>query len=249
MTPPETKVALVTGAAQRIGESIASTLHADGFNIIIHYRNSASAAEQLAAKLNQQRPDSAHCLQADLADHEAITRLAQLAVKQWGRIDALVNNASSFYPTDIRNANNAQWDDLISGNVKGAFFLTQALIPALEKNCGCIVNLIDIHAETPLQNHSIYCIAKAGAAMMTKSMARDLAPAIRVNGVSPGAILWPENAAELNEQQKTSILQYVPLARTGEAMDIARTVKFLISDAPYITGQIIAVDGGRSLNR
>lgn len=249
MTIAKHKVALVTGAAQRIGQCIASELHRCDYNIIVHYRNSADAAQQLVDKLNSQRPASAHCIKAELADPQAITALANEAITLWGRLDALVNNASSFYPTDIRDSSIEQWDELIDGNVKGAFFLSQALIPELEKTHGCIVNLIDIHAEVPLKNHSIYCIAKAGAAMMTKSMARELGPDIRVNGISPGAILWPENEAELDQQQKQDILEKIPLEKTGDPSDIARTAKFLICDAPYITGQIIAVDGGRSLNR
>jgi pteridine reductase len=249
MTDKPAKVALITGAAQRIGESIANELHRAEFNIIIHYRNSAGPARDLVDKLNAIRPDSAHCLQADLADQEAIKSLADNALQQWGRLDALVNNASSFYPTDFHSATTGQWDDLIAGNVKGAFFLSQALAAALAKTKGCIINLIDIHAEIPLKNHSIYCIAKAGAAMMTRSLARDLGPHIRVNGISPGAILWPENDAELSEQQQQAILEQVPLKKVGEPGDIARTAKFLICDAPYISGQIIAVDGGRSVSR
>lgn len=249
MTASNNKVALVTGAAHRIGERIAKELHDNGYRIVIHYRNSAAAAQQLVDKLNQQRSDSAHCLQANLADLQAIKILASETVNRWGRLDALINNASSFYPTDIQTSTEEQWEDLMSGNVKGAFFLSQALIPELEKTRGCIVNLIDIHADAPLKNHSIYCIAKAGAAMMTKSLANDLGPNIRVNGISPGAILWPENEAELTVEAKSSILKRVPLEKVGDPGDIARTAKFLICDAPYITGQIIAVDGGRSLNR
>ena len=249
MTSSNNKVALVTGAAHRIGERIAKELHGSGYRIVIHYRNSASAAEQLVDTLNEQRADSAQCLQANLADLQSIKSLAAQTVNRWGRLDALVNNASSFYPTDIQTSTEEQWEDLMSGNVKGAFFLSQALIPELEKTRGCIVNLIDIHAEVPLKNHSIYCIAKAGAAMMTKSLANDLGPHIRVNGISPGAILWPENEAQLTVEAKSEILKRVPLEKIGDPGDIARTAKFLICDAPYITGQIIAVDGGRSLNR
>lgn len=248
MTASNNKVALVTGAAHRIGERIAKELHHYGFRIVIHYRNSGLAAQQLTDTLNEQRADSAQSLQANLADLQSIQSLATAAVNRWGRLDALVNNASSFYPTDIQTSTEDQWEDLMSGNVKGAFFLSQALIPALEKTRGCIVNLIDIHAEAPLKNHSIYCIAKAGAAMMTKSLAKELGPNIRVNGISPGAILWPENAAELTGEEKAAILKRVPLEKIGNPGDIARTAKFLICDAPYITGQIIAVDGGRSLN-
>jgi pteridine reductase len=249
MTSSNNKVALVTGAAHRIGERIAKELHGSGYRIVIHYRNSAGAAEQLVDTLNEQRADSAQCLQANLADLQSIKSLAEKTVNRWGRLDALVNNASSFYPTDIQTSTEEQWEDLMSGNVKGAFFLSQALIPELEKTRGCIVNLIDIHAEAPLKNHSIYCIAKAGAAMMTKSLANDLGPHIRVNGISPGAILWPENEAQLTVEAKAEILKRVPLEKIGDPGDIARTAKFLICDAPYITGQIIAVDGGRSLNR
>jgi pteridine reductase len=249
MTSSNNKVALVTGAAHRIGEHIAKELHHNGYRIVIHYRNSALAAQQLADTLNEQRADSAQSLQANLADLQSIKSLAAEAVNRWGRLDALVNNASSFYPTDIQTSTEDQWEDLMSGNVKGAFFLSQALIPELEKTRGCIVNLIDIHADAPLKNHSIYCIAKAGAAMMTKSLANDLGPNIRVNGISPGAILWPENEAELTVEAKAAILKRVPLEKIGDPGDIARTAKFLICDAPYITGQIIAVDGGRSLNR
>ena len=249
MTSSNNKVALVTGAAHRIGERIAKELHGSGYRIVIHYRNSAAAAEQLVDTLNEQRADSAQCLQANLADLQSIKSLAAQTVNRWGRLDALVNNASSFYPTDIQTSTEEQWEDLMSGNVKGAFFLSQALIPELEKTRGCIVNLIDIHAEVPLKNHSIYCIAKAGAAMMTKSLANDLGPHIRVNGISPGAILWPENEAQLTVEAKAEILKRVPLEKIGDPGDIARTAKFLICDAPYITGQIIAVDGGRSLNR
>jgi pteridine reductase len=249
MTNSQHKVALVTGAAQRIGASIARELHRADFNIIIHYRHSAAPALAVADELNRLRENSAHCLQADLADHSAITDLATAAQQQWGRLDALVNNASSFYPTDFHSATTAQWQDLIDGNLKGAFFLTQALSRALQKHKGCIINLIDIHADTPLKNHSIYCIAKAGAAMMTKSLARELGPDVRVNGIAPGAILWPENEAALSAQQQQAILEQVPLKKAGEPGDIARTAKFLICDAPYINGQIIAVDGGRSVSR
>ncbi len=245
----EHKVALVTGAAQRIGKCIATELHHSGFNILLHYRSSANAALALVEQLNQLRPHSAHCLQANLSLQQDITQLAADSVNHWGRLDALVNNASAFYPTDINHCDETDWNELIDSNLKGAFFLSQALIPALKKNRGSITNLIDIHAEAPLENHSIYCIAKAGAAMMCKSLARELGPEIRVNGVAPGAILWPENAAEIDQQVKQDILKQIPLAKTGEPEDIAKTVKFLVCNAPYISGQIIAVDGGRSVSR
>jgi pteridine reductase len=243
-----TKVALVTGAARRIGSCIANTLHQHGFNLILHYRGSASDARQLAEQLNQKRPHSACCLQADLNKLAEVRELAKAALKVWGSIDVLINNASSFYPTAIATATEEQWDELFNSNVKGPYFLTQALLPALQEQQGCVINIVDIHADRPLAGHSIYCMAKASVAMMTKTMARELAPTIRVNGIAPGAILWPEAAAELSTQQQQHILERVPLGQAGQPDDIAKTVLFLVDNAPYITGQIIAVDGGRSLH-
>lgn len=244
------KVALITGAAQRIGACIANILHEAGYNILIHYRGSAEAAQQLARELNQTRSNSAHCMQASLDDVNSIQALANQAIEHWGRVDTLINNASSFYPTPIGSASEEDWDALINSNVKGAFFLSQALAEELKKNAGSICNIVDIHAQKPLKEHTIYCIAKAGLAVMTQSLAKELAPEVRVNGVSPGAILWPEAGGEesLSEQDKASILERVPLQRSGDANDIARTVRFLTTDAPYISGQIVSVDGGRSLH-
>ncbi|MGK0498441.1 MAG: pteridine reductase [Oceanicoccus sp.] len=241
-----TSTALITGAAQRIGAEIARRLHQQDCNVIIHYRGSADAAKKLAAALNQQRNGSAQCLQADLSNMDDVKRLAKQALACFGQIDVLVNNASSFYPTAFQQASEDDWSALIDSNVKGPFFLSQYLSDSLKKQQGCIINLVDIHSEKPLREHSIYCMAKAAVAMMTQSLAKELAPEVRVNGVSPGAILWPEQ--EMNNKQKESVLEKVPMQRTGEASDIAKTVAFLVNDAPYITGQIIAVDGGRSLN-
>lgn len=244
----DSPVALLTGAARRIGAQTARTLHSAGFNIVIHYRSSSKDANQLVAELNQIRPDSAIAAQADLNQLEDIDRLAEQTLKPWGRLDALVNNASSFYPTPVGDANESQWDDLLNSNLKAPFFLAQALAEPLRKSHGVIINMADVHAERPLKNHPIYCAAKAGNVMLTKSLARELAPEIRVNGIAPGAILWPEQEASLDDEGKQKILDRVPLGRPGGPEDIAETILFLIKKAPYITGQIIAVDGGRSVS-
>lgn len=240
------KVALITGAAQRIGATIARQLHSNGYQIAIHYCHSEAPAQQLAAELNQLRPDSCQPLQADLNDHQQLKLLAKRAIEVFGHVDVLINNASSFYPTSLAQASEQDWDQLMNSNVKGAYFLCQALADSLRHRRGCIVNIVDIHGERPMKNYSIYCMAKAALAMMTKALAKDLAPDIRVNGVSPGAILWPE--AAMSEQQKTAILDKIPMHDTGNPADIAATVQFLLEGSPYITGQIIAVDGGRSLS-
>lgn len=241
-------VALVTGGAKRIGKEIIKTLHAAGYNTIIHYRNSKEPAEALAAELNVLRANSALCIAAELNDIHAIQQLAEKSLAAWGRIDALVNSASSFYPTLIGNTTENQWDELIGSNMKAPFFLAQALALALKKQQGAIVNIADIYAEKPLAAHTVYCMAKAGNVMLTQSLARELAPHIRVNGVAPGAILWPEHGGANEKIAQQQLLDKIPLARTGLPKDIADTVLFLLRDAPYITGQIIAVDGGRSLS-
>lgn len=237
--------ALITGAAKRIGAAIAQQLHAHGANIAIHYRGSADAAEQLATRLNSQRPDSALIAQADLRDTAALAALVAQVVGQSGRLDLLLNNASTFYPTPLDEVTEEHWDDLLSTNLKAPLFLSKAAAPHLRESGGSIINIVDIHAHRPLKDHPVYGPAKAGLAMLTRSLARDLAPEIRVNGVSPGAILWPENG--LPEKVEQSIIRQIPLGKMGEPDDIARTVLFLVKDAPYITGQIIAVDGGRSI--
>ncbi|WIO74941.1 pteridine reductase [Porticoccaceae bacterium LTM1] len=242
----DSPVALITGAARRIGACIAETLHRDGYNLILHYRGSASEANALAKKLNAVRTNSVATLQADLTDISSVQQLADASKNQWQRLDLLVNNASSFYPTPLREANLEQWDNLIGSNLKGPFFLCQALAEPLREHRGCIINIADIHGDQPLAEHSIYCIAKAGNRMMTKTLAKELAPDVRVNGIAPGAIMWPENAAELTEQQKQKILAKVPLNRPGSPEDIAQAVRFLARSASYITGQVISVDGGRS---
>ncbi len=238
------KTALITGGAQRIGAQITKTLHAHDYHVIIHYRNSAKQAQNLADELNHLRANSASLIQAELSDFQVLQTVAQ-TIKN---LDLLVNNASVFYPTPLQNVNEHDWDEIINTNLKAPFFLAQSLSEALSKNQGCIINIVDIHAQRPLKNHAIYNISKAGIAMMTQTLAKELAPEIRVCGVAPGSILWPENAAELNEAQKQTMLNKIPLNKQGEPQDIANTVLFL-ANATYITGQIINVDGGRTLNQ
>ena len=238
------KTALITGGAQRIGAQITKTLHAHDYNIIIHYRNSNKEAQTLANELNQLRANSATLIQAELSDLQALKTLAN-TIKQ---LDVLVNNASVFYPTSMQNANENDWNTIINTNLMAPFFLSQSLLAALSENKGCIINIVDIHAQRPLKNHAIYNISKAGVAMMTQTLAKELAPEIRVCGVAPGSILWPENQAKLNDEQKDKMLNKIPLNKQGSAEDIANTVLFLAT-SPYITGQIISVDGGRTLNQ
>ena len=241
----ENKVALVTGGAQRVGAAICQHLHAAGYNVLIHYRHSADAASNLAKQLNAIRPNSAHGLPGDLLKLSDINRLLNAALQPWGRLDVVINNASSFYPTEIGQANEDDWNDLVGSNIKAPFFLSQAAVDALGKQQGCIINIIDVHAQKPLKGHTIYCAAKAGLAMLTQSLALELAPQVRVNGIAPGAILWPRT--EPDEATKQKIIDEIALRRMGDPLDIAKTALFLARDADYITGQIIAVDGGRSL--
>jgi len=238
------KTALITGGAQRIGAQIAQTLHNDGYNIIIHYRHSKQAAETLAKTLNAQRGDSASIIQAELSSLDDIQTLAQ-SIEQ---LDLLVNNASVFYPTPVDEIDKDSWDNVMNTNVMAPFFLSQSLAATLKKASGCIINIVDIHGERPLKNHAVYNISKAGIAMMTKTLAKELAPEIRVCGVSPGSILWPENEASLTDEQKNKMLNKIALGKQGNATDIANTVLFL-ANSSYITGQIISVDGGRTLNQ
>ncbi|MBK8675108.1 MAG: pteridine reductase [Cellvibrionales bacterium] len=246
-TETSNPVALITGAAQRIGAVIAELLHSAGYNIVIHYRHSAEKAHALTSTLNQQRTASAVCFAADLQDTPTLQHLAQQAEARWGRLDALINNASAFHPTPIGKTTEQDWDALIDSNMKAPFFLAQSLAPTLKKHAGCIINIADIYAEKPLSSHTVYCMAKAGNVMLTQSLAVELAPQVRVNGIAPGAILWPETHSDSHKATQEKILASIPLQRTGNADDIARTVLFLLRDAPYITGQILRVDGGRSL--
>lgn len=245
MTTLDGKTALVTGAARRIGSAIASALHAAGARVVIHYRSSAKDALALAAELNNARADSALAVRADLLDTAALPGFVDGVVDWTGRLDILVNNASSFYPTPIGEIDEKAWDDLLGTNLKAPLFLAQAAAPQLSLQRGSIVNIIDIHAQRPLRNHAVYGSAKAGLQMLTLALAKDLAPDVRVNGVAPGAILWPENG--ISEEVRRLILDQVPLGRSGSPRDIAGCVLYLVRDADYITGQIIAVDGGRSI--
>ncbi|MGM0564442.1 MAG: pteridine reductase [Pseudomonadota bacterium] len=238
------QVALITGAGHRLGRAMAQQLHRAGADIIIHYRQSREGAEALATELNEARADSATSLAADLLDGEQIRSLAELASGWKGRLDILINNASSFYPTPVEQLDAAAFDDLIGSNLRAPALLTTALAPALKQSGGCVINLIDIHHQRPMPGFAAYNAAKSGLAGLTRSLALELAPEVRVNGIAPGAILWPEGESDEHQQK---ILQKIPLARCGRPEDIAQTALFLAT-APYISGQIIAVDGGRSLN-
>ncbi len=243
--PVTNKVVLITGAAHRIGAETARHLHAAGMNIALHYHRSARRADVLAESLNQQRPNSVKLIQGDLLNLNDLTRIVEEAAIGWQRLDVLINNASTFYPTTVGETTEAQWNDLMETNLKAPFFLSQAASPHLRLQGGCIVNIVDIHAQRPMKGFPVYSAAKAGLQMMTMSLARELGPDVRVNGVAPGAILWPEH--ELDDSNKQQILERTALKRQGSPKDIARTVLFLIRDAGYISGQIISVDGGRSL--
>jgi len=245
-TKSRVRFALVTGAARRIGACIAETLHQRGCNVFLHYHNSSEAVDRLAEKLNALRPQSAYIVQADLGVAEEINRLAGQVKARTGQLDLLVNNASRFFPTAVGGTTMAQWDELIDSNLRGPYFLTQALLPELATAGGSVVNLLDVHAARPMPGHAVYCMAKAGLQMMTLALARDLGPQIRVNGVAPGAILWPEQDCTSQDQEK--ILHKTVMGRAGTPADIATAVAYLGLDAPYVTGQVLAVDGGRSLN-
>ena len=241
------KVALITGAAKRIGAEITKTLHAEGATVVIHYGNSDQAAKQLALELNTIRPNSCHCFQAMLGDVSGLSKMVQEVTDLTGRLDILVNNASSFYPTPLGEITESDWNNLFESNLKGPMFLSQAAAPFLTDSHGCIINMVDIHAERPLAKHPVYCSAKAGLVMLTKSLASELGPEVRVNGVAPGIIMWPEG--DQDETLQGDLLSRTALKRKGSTKDITDTVLFLVRDASYITGQIIAVDGGRTLNQ
>lgn len=246
-----TKIALITGGSKRLGAETTRTLHQAGFNVIIHYRMSQQAADDLAAQLNAIRKDSAHIIQGDLNDEASYDLIIEQAHKFWQRLDVLVNNASSFFPTPIGSITIDDWNNLINSNMKAPLFLSQAAAPYLKQVGGNIVNMIDVHGFRPMREHTVYCAAKAGLAMLTMSLAKELGPYVRVNGVAPGAILWPSSngaETEMPEHTKNLILERTVLKRPGEPADIANTILFLVHQNDYITGQIIAVDGGRSLN-
>lgn len=242
------KVVLVTGGARRVGAAICRRLHALGANLVVHHRSSAEQAQSLHTELNRIRSGSAALVQAELLEMDRLPQLIAETVEKFGRLDALVNNASSFFPTPMGEITEDLWDDLVGSNLKAPLFLSQAAAPQLKKQHGCIVNIVDIHSEWPLKRYVVYNAAKGGLASLTRSLALELAPEVRVNGISPGPILWPEAGEWADEASRQHIIGRTLLKRTGEPDDIAKTVAFLIADAPYITGQIIAVDGGRSVN-
>jgi pteridine reductase len=239
-------VALITGAARRVGAVIAHTLHAAGYDVALHYRHSAAEATALADTLERQREGSTLLLQGELADTAALPALVESLLAHCGRLDALVNNASAFYPTPVGEATPAQWNELFASNAQAPFFLSQAAVPALREAHGGIVNLLDIYAERPLANHPLYCMAKAALAAMTRSLALDLAPLVRVNGVAPGAVMWPSDGKPYDDQQ--ALLARTPMQRAGTPEDVASAVLWLLRDAPFVTGQVLRVDGGRTLS-
>jgi pteridine reductase len=236
---------LITGGARRVGAAIVRALHAEGANLVVHYRSSQEDALALARELNETRAGSVVIQAADLLQTSAPDELVARALSAFGRLDVLINNASSFYATPMGTITAADWDDLMGSNLRAPLFLSQAAAPSLRARGGLIVNLVDIHGLRPLKAHPVYCAAKAGLAMLTRSLARELGPEIRVNGIAPGPVLWPDG--DLDDTLKQEIVAKTALKRYGTPLDIARTVRFLAKDAPYITGQIIAVDGGRSI--
>lgn len=239
-------VALITGSGRRVGAVIARTLHAAGYDLVLHYRHSADAAEALAAELEQQREQSVQLVHAELAAVDMLLELVTAALSRFGRLDALVNNASAFYPTPVGSATQAQWDELFASNAQAPFFLAQAATPALRQAGGAIVNLVDIYAERPLADHPVYCMAKAALLAMTRALALDLGPQVRVNAVAPGAVMWPSEGKAYDD--KRAMLERTPLKRAGTPEDVASAVLWLLRDAPFVTGQVIRVDGGRTLS-
>lgn len=244
----EDKVVLITGGAKRVGAAICRLLHASGANIMIHYRSSVGEARALLSELNLLRPNSAAIIQGDLLNLAILPSLVQETIHHFGKLDVLINNASSYYATEIGEINNDHWEDLIGSNLKAPIFLSQAAAAELRKQHGCIVNITDMHVERPKKGYIVYSVAKAGLMTLTKSLAHDLAPDVRVNAVAPGPVLWPEDNPQFDEVYRQRVISQTLLKRIGEGDDVAKAVRFLIQDAPFITGQVIAVDGGRSLN-
>lgn len=240
------KVVLITGAARRVGASIARRLHAEGMNLALHYHTSHREARALQNELNELREDSVVLIQADLLQLNKLASMVKDAAARWKRLDVVINNASTFYPTAVGSVTEAQWDDLLGTNLKAPFFLSQAAARQLKTHRGCIINIVDIHGERPLKEHPVYCTAKAGLVMLSKALARELGPEVRVNAIAPGAIMWPEKG--IDDVTKKRIISRTTLKCQGTPDDIARTALFLIRDAGYISGQVIAVDGGRSLS-
>ncbi|MBM0107667.1 pteridine reductase [Steroidobacter sp. S1-65] len=236
---------LITGAARRIGAALVRGFHAEGANVCIHFHRSASEAEQLRDELNAARPESAIAVGADLLDLDCLPAMVDRVVRVFGRLDVLINNASTFYPTPLGSVTARHWEDLLGTNLRAPLFLSQAAAPALKNAHGLILNMIDIHAQRPLPQHPVYSSAKAGLMMLTRSLARELGPEVRVNGIAPGPILWPDGG--IDETVKQEIIDKTLLKRSGSPPDIVRTALFFAKDAPFVTGQILAVDGGRSV--
>lgn len=242
------KAILITGGAKRVGAAICRQLHAEGANLMIHYRSSAHEARALQAELNLQRSHSVAIIQADLLLIAGLPNLVAETIQQFGQLDVLINNASSYYPTEIGQIDETKWLDLVGSNLKAPLFLSQAAAPELRKNQGCIINITDMHVERPKKGYVVYSVAKAGLVTLTKSLAHELSPEVRVNAVAPGPVQWPDNNPQFDEVYRQRVINQTLLKRVGEPEDIAKAVKFLIYDAPFITGHVLAVDGGRSLN-
>jgi pteridine reductase len=242
------KTVLITGGAKRVGAAICRELHAHGANLMIHYNTSTADARALQAELNLQRANSAAIIQGDLLNMAIIANLVHETVNQFGQLDVLINNASSYYSTEIGHITEENWHDLVGSNLKAPMFLAQAAASELRKNHGCIVNITDMHIERPKKGYVVYSVAKAGLVTLTKSLAHELSPEVRVNAVAPGPVQWPENNPQFDEVYRQRVINQTLLKRVGEGADIAKAVKFLVADAPFITGHVLAVDGGRSLN-
>lgn len=247
-TAVQGQVVLITGGAKRVGAAICRSLHAAGADLMVHYRSSSKEAHALQDELNAIRTDSVALARADILKPSSLPSLVNDTVERFGRLDVLINNASSFYATPVGEVTERAWDDLIGTNLKAPLFLSQAAAPHLRRSHGAIVNIVDIHAERPLKNYPVYNAAKGGLVTLTRSLARELGPEVRVNAVAPGAIMWPEDGEWQDEVARQRIISSSLLKRVGEPEDIARAVKFLVMDAPYVTGQILAVDGGRNVH-
>lgn len=242
------KVVLITGGAKRVGAAITRELHRNGANIMLHYHTSAAEALALQAELNGERPDSVAIQQGNLLEIAELPILIAATLRHFGQLDALVNNASSYYPTRLGSIQPEQWEDLMGSNLKAPLFLSQAAASALQASQGCIINITDMHIERPKKNYIVYSAAKAGLVSVTKSLAQELAPTVRVNAVAPGPVLWPDDNQEFDEQYRQQVINQTLLKRRGDPTDIAKAVKFLIYDAPFVTGHVLAVDGGRHLS-
>ena len=238
---------LITGAARRIGAAIARRLHESGARVVLHCHRSRAEAERLAAELNAIRDRSCAVVQADLLELRSLAPLVEQAARHFGRLDALVNNASTFHATPFGAVDDAAWSDLMGSNLRAPLFLAQAAAPHLRRSRGAVVNIVDIHADRPLPGYIVYTVAKAGLAGLTRALALEMGPEVRVNGVSPGAILWPEDDSHFEPAERERITGQSPLRRTGNPADVAGAVKYLLFDAPFVTGQILAVDGGRGI--